>query len=359
MESPMNFAPDRAFYRPRVLLALVVLVGAGYGLGLAESGPERLSDGRVVGPDDPQKGCIKCHDGEVRAWEGTTHFEAYDELDGSEKAEEILENLGFDDYAVEVAKCQTCHVTMYAEDEGDELEGKWGISCESCHGPASDWVDIHQDYGKTVEGVKITPEERAKETAEHRLARIASSVAAGMIRPENLYDLASNCMGCHSVPDPELVDVGGHTAGSVGFELVAWSQGHVRHNFLHGGKNEAAKPERLHLLYVIGKVVDLEFGLRGLSKATDDGVYKEAMMARVSSALEAISAVKSALGDAHSEVLAVIMAAGNEKTEAAADKVRDAGKALAESLGDGSGLAGISELLPDPSTYVVEKRSGR
>jgi hypothetical protein len=53
------------------------------------------------------------------------------------------------------------------------------------------------------------------------------------------------------------------------------------------------------------------------------------------------------------------MAAGNEKTGAAADKVRDAGKALADSLGDGSGLAGISELLPSSSTYIVEKRAGR
>ena len=321
--------------------------------------PGSISGGPRGCPDDPQKGCIKCHDGEGRAWEGTTHYEAYDELDGSEKAEEILENLGFDDYAVEVAKCQTCHVTMYAEEAGDEPEGKWGISCESCHGPASEWVDLHQDYGKTAEGVKIAPEEREKESAEHRLARIAGSVAAGMIRPENLYELASNCMGCHTVPDPELVDVGGHTAGSAGFELVAWSQGHVRHNFLHGGKNEAAKPERLRVLYVIGKVVDLEFSLRGLAKATDDGAYKEAMMARVGSALEAVSAIKGALGDDHSEAFAAILAAGNEMTGASADMVRDAGKALADSLGDGSGLAAISGLLPDPSTYIVEKRAGR
>jgi hypothetical protein len=39
--------------------------------------------------------------------------------------------------------------------------------------------------------------------------------------------------------------------------------------------------------------------------------------------------------------------------------VRGLGVALAADLEDGAGLEGISALLPDPESYVVEKRAGR
>jgi hypothetical protein len=349
-----------------LLVGFCAWLGLGVAIGSEEERSLAKADGRVVGPDDPQKGCIKCHDGEVRAWEKTTHFDAYDALDGSEHAEEILENLGLDDYAVESNRCQSCHVTMYAELEGDEPEGKWGISCESCHGPASSWVDVHQDYGKDDAGAKITPEERAKETAEHRRSRVEQSIAHGMIRPENIYNLASNCLECHTVPDPELVDLGGHTAGSEGFELVAWSQGQVRHNFLHGGENEAATPERLRVLYVVGKVVDLEFSLRALSKAKEDGDFAQSMTARVAAVRDSLAAIEGAVGETHAAAIGAIRKLGeglgvgdSDALTAAADGVRASGMALAAKLGDGADLEGISALLPDPSTYVVEKRAGR
>lgn len=187
-----------------------------------------------------------------------------------------------------------------------------------------------------------------------------------MIRPQNLYALASNCFQCHTVPDPELVDVGGHTAGSEGFELVAWSQGQVRHNFLHGGKNEVASPERLRLLYVVGKVVELESSLRALSKATGAGDFATQMTARVAAAREALGAIEGMIGETHAGAIGVLRGAGDGlKTgastdlAAAADKVRGLGVVLAADLKDGAGLEGISALLPHPDSYVVEKRAGR
>lgn len=352
--------------RSLVLIGLCAWLGLGVAIGSQEERGPASADGRVIGPDDPQKGCIKCHDGEVRAWEKTTHWDAYDALDGSDHAEEILENLELDDYAVESSRCQACHVTMYAEVEGDEPEGRWGISCESCHGPASEWVDVHANYGKDGAGKKITVEERAKESAEHRSSRLEAAIAAGMIRPENVYALASNCLECHTVPDPELVDVGGHTAGSEGFELVAWSQGQVRHNFLHGAKNEDATPARLQLLYVVGKVVDLEFSLRALSKATGEGDFAESMTARVAAVRGSLAAIEGAVGETHAEAIGAIRKIGeglgvgdSDDLAAAADSVRASGMTLAANLGDGADLDGINALLPDPSAYVVEKRAGR
>ncbi len=50
-----------------------------------------------------------------------------------------------------------------------------------------------------------------------------------MIRLHAIYDLAKTCYGCHVVPQEDLVNKGGHRAGSA-FELVSWSQGEVLHN---------------------------------------------------------------------------------------------------------------------------------
>ena len=116
------------FHRPLLLIGLCAWIGLGVAIGSEEVREPARADGRVIGPVDPQKGCIKCHDEEVRRWEATTHGDAYDWLEDSDHADEILENLGLDEYAVEAARCQACHVTMYAELEGEELAGGWASS---------------------------------------------------------------------------------------------------------------------------------------------------------------------------------------------------------------------------------------
>ena len=114
-----------------------------------------------------------------------------------------------------------------------------GVSCESCHGGAADWLAIHADYG----GDGVT---KATESAEHRAQRVEDSIAHGMNNPHNIYLIARQCYDCHTVPNEKLVNVGGHLAGSQDFELVAWSQGMVRHNFLRTGgtTNGDAQPGR-------------------------------------------------------------------------------------------------------------------
>src|SRR5262245_66605439 len=90
-----------------------------------------------------------------------------------------------------------------------------------------------------------------------------------MIRPSALYQLAKNCYGGQVVPQEDLVNKGGHTAGSA-FELVSWSQGEVRHNTWHskGKENVLANAARKRMLYVIGLGVELETGIRSVSRAT-------------------------------------------------------------------------------------------
>ena len=116
----------------------------------------------------------------------------------------------------------------------------------------------------------------------------------------------------------------------------------------------------------MGKVVDLEFSLRALSKAKEDGDFAKSMTARVAAVREALAAIEGAVGETHAEAIGAIRKLGeglgvgdSDALTAAADEVRTSGMALAANFGDGADLEGVSALLPDPSTYVVEKRAGR
>ena len=53
-----------------------------------------------------------------------------------------------------------------------------------------------------------------------------------MLRPSQLYEVMANCYQCHTVPHEDLVNRGLHSTGNGNFELVEWSQGSIRHNFL-------------------------------------------------------------------------------------------------------------------------------
>ena len=235
--------------------------------------------------------------------------------------------------------CAQCHYTKKAGKKRPIA----GISCESCHGAAKDWVKIHNDYGG--KGVK-----KADETAAHKVQRIKKAIAGGMVRPENIYDVAQNCFQCHTVPNEKLVEVGGHKAGS-DFELVSWSQGEIRHNFLADGNNKPATTERKRILYITGRVLDLEYGLRGVAEVTKKSGYAVAMAKRVARALKHVGAIEKALGNAD---ISAILAAGksaklkpNNKAalKGAADKISKTIQKFLKGR-DGSKLAAIDGLIP-------------
>lgn len=215
----------------------------------------------VVSPD----ACVKCHAAEVEVWRQTPHALAFTDLHRRPEAKAIAKNLGirsikYDD------RCVACHYTQKIE--GGNTNVIAGISCESCHGAAAKWLDIHHDYG----GPTIT---KATETPEHRSNRVDESIAAGMRNPSNAYLLAQSCFRCHTVQDEQLVNSGGHSLGSLDFELVSWSQGKIHHNFLTGGgvSNLPSSPERRRILFVAGLIADLEACLRATAKATVVDTY--------------------------------------------------------------------------------------
>ena len=232
--------------------------------------------------------------------------------------------------------CQPCHFTV--QEVKGEPRAITGISCESCHGAAKDWVEVH-----SAEGV------------DHE-KRMADAEAKGMLRPSRVYQVAQNCFQCHTVPEENLVNTGGHAVGS-DFELVAWSQGEVRHNLLYteGKENKEASPELKRVLYVTGRLLDLEFSLRALAKATADGVYAQAMAARVTNAKTKLGEIKakSPIPDVDAALKAVAGAelkpANAAALTAAADQVSASGKKFAEN--DGSKLAAIDALVPGKDAY--------
>jgi hypothetical protein len=320
-------------------LVFVMAIGSA---SAEQSGPN-MDVQSVVGP----KRCAECHKDTHAIWKETHHFKTFRAMPRSKAAKKIAKKLGIKRIKKNET-CRTCHFT--AVPKGDKEKLVAGISCESCHGGGKDWIDTHSQYG----GAKVTKE---TETAEHRAERIEMSEAAGMIRPARLYLLAENCFQCHTVPMEELVNKGGHAAGS-DFELVAWSQGEIRHNvWFSGGKsNPGASPERKRMMYIVGRALDLEYALRGVAKSTKKAKYAVAMAKRAARAKGYMQAIADLVSNSDIDgMLALANGAELKLNNKAA--LLDAAEKLKKmtmnfvATADGGAFAAIDSLLPGPDKY--------
>lgn len=305
-------------------------------------------------PADPQlvlgsQACVKCHESEVRTWKGTPHAKTFDELHRRPEAQQIAAKLGIRSIKHE-GRCVACHYTTQVDHEA-QAQAISGVSCESCHGAAKHWVDVHADYG----GEHIT---RATESPAHRQARVSRSIAAGMRNPHNVFLVAQSCLRCHTTADEELVNVGGHSVGSLEFEFVSWSQGTVRHNFVRsdGKANDPSSPERLRVMFVAGIIAELEAGLRATSAATQKanyGINAAQRTARAAARLRSVAA-KVELP----QVAAILSAFDgvslklNNAAEltAAADQIAELGYRFADQA-DGESMGALDPFIPTPDRY--------
>jgi hypothetical protein len=226
-----------------------------------------------------------------------------------------------------------------------------GISCESCHGASRDWLELHNDYG----GPTATKE---SETEAHRKQRLKQSAKYGMNNTRDLYSIAMNCYSCHMVPNEDLVNIGGHKAGTMEFELVRYSQGIVRHNFLrsNGATNESASPERLRMMYVVGLIADLEFSTRATAIATEKGTYGINVAKRAAgSAVRLYELQKTFQNPEVQKVLEAFAQAelntnNYDQLNDIADTIQEAGRRFSVK-NDGSKMAFVDSLLPSPAEY--------
>lgn len=170
----------RAPFHPRSLilwLALLALPAVAH------------AQSKVIGPTK----CVGCHDHEKQAVEWKTtepaklgpkaHFNTKKQLDAPKSAA-YAKAIGLADSYDLKGSCVKCHATVYAGDANA------GVSCESCHGGAGAWNDIHQQKGA-----------------------YAQSVAAGMRDLKSKVPaIVKVCVECHVTTDKALA-AAGHPVG--------------------------------------------------------------------------------------------------------------------------------------------------
>jgi hypothetical protein len=310
--------------------------------GFAADGAVASDPAKTVGPN----ACAECHKQEVEAWKGTHHFKTFREMPRKAEAKEISEKMGVRRIKLE-SLCLNCHFTVQQKNNKEEPVS--GISCESCHSAGQDWIKVHSGFsGKTAK-----TETKAEEEVRWKLA-----VSKGMIRRRAIYQLAKNCYSCHVVPQENLVNKGGHKAGS-SFELVSWSQGEVRHNtwYSKGTENVAADAARKRMLYLVGLGVELETGLRAIGKATVRRAYAFEMAKRVDRARKQLAAAAKAAPNVPeiAKIVEFSHSAGlrlnNDRAlTVAADGVSKLLASITEKY-DGSTMAGLDSLIPGPDKF--------
>lgn len=107
-------------------------------------------------------------------------------------------------------KCLACHALSVPEAErARTFDSTDGVSCESCHGPASNWLGSHTTKGWTHE----------------------SSVAAGMRDLRDPLRRSENCLACHLGNAEKAVDHEMIAAGhpDLYFELASFTAAMPRH----------------------------------------------------------------------------------------------------------------------------------
>ncbi len=305
----------------------------------------------VAGPDPEKVGgpesCAECHIQEIEAWKQSAHFKTFNAMQGRPETAVMLGKLGLGRIKHEPL-CMECHYLN--RESGNILEPASGIACESCHGAGRDWAQTHGDYGKGV--TKLT------ESAAHRTARVAQALGAGMIIPANIYALGSACYGCHLMNDEKTVNVGGHSPASVGFNLLTWYQGEVRHTMLHTNNtaNPEATPAHRRQLFVVGLILETEFGFRAVAHATEKAKFGVTLARQTDAARKLLEKIQAL---APSPELAAIVSTAqatnlrlNNAAELnqAADKLASLGRSFAARV-TGEQLAGIDALVPDATQY--------
>ncbi|WP_417514334.1 multiheme c-type cytochrome [Minwuia sp.] len=256
-----------------------------------------------VGPTE----CKDCHGAEYKVWEGTPHAESYKDIHKRDMADKVTEAVG-ERSMKRSETCGQCHYTQAPKKAGGRVGNNFGPSCESCHGPGSEYINIHNVYGP--KGTK-----KEDETPLHKTQRYKEAAAAGMRWPrwrDDIpdmpasvnYEVAQNCFNCHGMARDSL---DGDTAAKMlaaghplnpDFELVKYSQGQVRHRFYDSQtENKEMTPAELSRWFVTGQAASLVQAENAMKK-TSDAKYVAAQKARASKAVAALKAVGMPEADA-------------------------------------------------------------
>src|ERR1700740_3745288 len=202
--------------RHALLLAAFVIASAAAGSHATDSNEPV----KYIGPGSCA--ATSCH-GSVKPVEGSRvlqneystwilqdkHSRAYQALTG-DIGERMVRILKVSAKAEDSPKCLACHALYTTpEQRGRPFEISDGVSCESCHGPASAWLGPHT--------TRDWPHEK--------------SVALGMRDTRNVLNRAGLCLECHLGTKEKFVDHEMIAAGhpDLYFELDSFSAVMPRH----------------------------------------------------------------------------------------------------------------------------------
>jgi cytochrome c554/c'-like protein len=165
--------------RPRWLAPLFVLA-----LGVPAAYAQKP---QMLGPSQ----CINCHDHDPeKAWfekqDGPPpngHINALNQME-TPKSAQFAKAIGLADAYDVKGPCVRCHATVFKGDANA------GVSCESCHGPGSAYLEPHKEKGSYAKAVSL-----------------GMSDVVG--KPQTWVQ---TCLGCHVMDDKKLVDAG-HPSG--------------------------------------------------------------------------------------------------------------------------------------------------
>ena len=292
--------------------------------------PASASEPFAEGP----KKCQECHEAEYDVWKETPHAKSYKKIHKTDKAKAIVAAIGVKSMK-KAKECQLCHYTLIPKEVGAKAKAKAGPSCESCHGPSSDWRAIHNDYG----GANATAE---TESTEHKQLRLQTAKDAGMIWSFMHYDTAAGCMDCHGLAHPDLeadtlitmLDAGHPVKPE--FELVQYSQGTVRHRFYPPdvSTNSVMSGVELARYFVTGQAAKLVSAIAALKKS-DHTDYVTTQTKRAEMARKALAAVTSV-----PEAAALLAQPTEENARKLVDAIKDTDLSTE-----------VGHLLPDPNSY--------
>jgi hypothetical protein len=303
----------------RVLLAIVVFVVASAGsIFSAGAAPYFVGPGK----------CADCHKAETTVWKASDHSKQFREIHRKPSVKAIITAAGGDANMRRNPTCTQCHFTMIQDSPTGRADAKEGTSCESCHGPASDWMPNHNAKA---------------ETPAAKAARTQKSVEAGMVRPDSLYDIAENCLSCHMLakkgvnPDTfaKMIEAG-HLPGT-DFELVKYSQGQVRHRFYPPDvtKNKESTPPELARMFITGHAAALVQAADAKGKV-NNAKYNDTMKKVEDDARKALDAIKGQVPETN----ALLSAPTEENAKKVVEAIK--GKDL---------TAQVGSMLPPKSAY--------
>ncbi len=309
-----------------MLKSVVRLLALALGLAVLDAQAQSFNEGA--------RKCEKCHEAEAEVWKKTKHNKSFQDIHKKEESKKILAAAGGGSMRANPT-CVLCHFTETKASPTAKPAVNSGPSCESCHGASSDWRDVHNNYGDGIEDPK-------KESPANKQKRLADARKSGMIWSFMTYDIAANCMECHGLAHPKLKgDVlskmleAGHP-GEPEFELLAYSQGSVRHRFYPPNitTNAEMNAAELARLFVVGQAAKLVSATAAAGKS-DHPKYAALQKKRAEDARKALASVADT-----AEVKAVL------------DKpTSDAARKLADALKDKDVSAKVKAQLPAKGSY--------